>query len=64
MPASRAIACDATHDVLTRLDDLLKPGDVLLFKASRALALEQIVSQLQVRRAEMVESKSADALVA
>ena len=63
-PASRAIACDAPHDVLTRLDDLLEPGDVLLFKVLRALALEQIISQLQAHRAEMFESKSADAVAA
>jgi UDP-N-acetylmuramyl pentapeptide synthase len=59
MPVSRAIACDAAADVLSRLDELLEPGDVLLFKASRAVALEQVIAELQSRRADVFESKSA-----
>ena len=52
-------------DVMTHSDDLLEAGDVLLFKASRALALEQVVAQLQVRRSETFErKKSTTALVA
>lgn len=62
MPASRAIACGDPREVLHQLDDLLEPGDVLLVKASRALALEHIVTDLQSRRAEPATARPLDAL--
>lgn len=38
--------CFATHaQVITRLQELVKPGDRLLFKASRAVGLDQVVEQ-------------------
>jgi UDP-N-acetylmuramoyl-tripeptide--D-alanyl-D-alanine ligase len=64
MPASRAISCATPSDVLARLEALLEPGDVLLFKASRALALEQVIAQLQARRGEMFDNKPVCALSA
>jgi UDP-N-acetylmuramoyl-tripeptide--D-alanyl-D-alanine ligase len=37
----------ATHgDVVTRLKELMQPGDRVLFKASRAVGLDQVVEQL------------------
>ncbi len=56
MPTSRALACTQSSEVLARLDDLLKPGDVLLVKGSRAMALEQIVQELMNRRVQPCEN--------
>lgn len=53
MPVGRVVACAAPNDVLLHLDEMLEPGDVLLVKASRALALERVVAELQSRRADV-----------
>lgn len=42
--------CFSSHDaVVERLQTLLQPGDRILFKASRAVGLEQVVNQLRNR---------------
>jgi UDP-N-acetylmuramoyl-tripeptide--D-alanyl-D-alanine ligase len=56
IPASRAMACGDIQQVLSHLHDCLQPGDVLLVKGSRALALERIVQELQTDRGAQATS--------
>ncbi len=44
MDASRVITCGSNGDALGELSGLAKPGDTILFKGSRGMKLEQIIS--------------------
>jgi UDP-N-acetylmuramyl pentapeptide synthase len=44
------VACRTTHDALPVLGYQVAPGDVLLVKGSRAMAMEQLVDALAARR--------------
>ncbi len=43
---SRAFAFDDKKELLSKLNSLIKPGDMVLFKASRGMKLEQIAENL------------------
>ena len=45
MEPGRVVACEKKDDVAGVLDDLVRPGDAVLFKASRGEALEEIIEQ-------------------
>jgi UDP-N-acetylmuramoyl-tripeptide--D-alanyl-D-alanine ligase len=47
MHPRRAIACRKVGEAAAQLKEHLAPGDVVLVKGSRALALEQVIEQLQ-----------------
>jgi UDP-N-acetylmuramoyl-tripeptide--D-alanyl-D-alanine ligase len=49
MPRGRAVACDEPQDILARHEAALQPGDVVLVKGSRAMAMEQLVEALEKR---------------
>ncbi len=51
MPASRAVAVDGIESLFEHCQDLVRPGDVVLVKGSRALALERLVEMLGEREA-------------
>jgi UDP-N-acetylmuramoyl-tripeptide--D-alanyl-D-alanine ligase len=51
MPASRALACDQPEELLSRSEGSLLPGDVVLVKGSRAMAMERVVQAFQQREA-------------
>ncbi len=46
MPVGQAIACSSPQDVLSVLGKELAPGDVVLIKASRSLAVEKLIAAL------------------
>lgn len=47
LPAGRAIACKTPEDALPYLGQAIVPGDVVLLKGSRAMAMERIIDSLQ-----------------
>jgi UDP-N-acetylmuramoyl-tripeptide--D-alanyl-D-alanine ligase len=47
MHPQRSIACRRIDEAAAHLDEMLAPGDVVLVKGSRALALERVIEQLQ-----------------
>jgi len=47
MPRARALACRDPEEVLSHCENALRPGDVVLVKGSRALAMERLVQALQ-----------------
>lgn len=49
MPRGRAVACDEPQDILVRREAAIQPGDVVLVKGSRAMAMEQLVEALEKR---------------
>ena len=51
MPASRAVAVDGIESLFEHCQELVQPGDVVLVKGSRALALERLVEMLGEREA-------------
>jgi UDP-N-acetylmuramoyl-tripeptide--D-alanyl-D-alanine ligase len=51
MPQGRALACQQPEEVLSRWEDALLPGDVVLVKGSRAMAMERLVQAFQAREA-------------
>ncbi len=59
MPRGRATACPNVADLTPALDGLLEPGDVILVKGSRGLALERIVAELQHRRGAPEAARAA-----
>lgn len=46
MPTQRAIPCRKADDVLPYLGQAVQPGDVVLIKGSRAMAMERLVAAL------------------
>ncbi len=48
LPASRVLAMDGAEQVIEYLKPNLKPGDILLVKASNLMRLDRIVSALEV----------------
>jgi UDP-N-acetylmuramoyl-tripeptide--D-alanyl-D-alanine ligase len=46
MPAARVVACRSPEETLPHLGRALEPGDVVLIKGSRALAMERLVAAL------------------
>src|SRR5208283_3294453 len=46
MPQPRAIACPTPDDTLPYLGQTILPGDVVLVKGTRALAMERVVEAL------------------
>ncbi len=49
MPSSRVLACEHPEDLLAGWTEALQPGDVVLVKGSRAMAMERLVEALQAR---------------
>ncbi|MEX0676258.1 MAG: UDP-N-acetylmuramoyl-tripeptide--D-alanyl-D-alanine ligase [Pirellulales bacterium] len=49
MPQSRAVAVAGPDEVLAHVESALAPGDVVLVKGSRALAMERLVEALLAR---------------
>jgi UDP-N-acetylmuramoyl-tripeptide--D-alanyl-D-alanine ligase len=49
MSATRIVACRSPEDTIPLLDQAIAPGDVVLIKGSRALAMERLVSALETR---------------
>jgi UDP-N-acetylmuramoyl-tripeptide--D-alanyl-D-alanine ligase len=49
MPRGRTLACREPAETLPHLDESLSPGDVVLIKGSRALAMERLVAALETR---------------
>jgi UDP-N-acetylmuramoyl-tripeptide--D-alanyl-D-alanine ligase len=46
MPRDQALACDDPLEAATRVGGLMRAGDVLLVKGSRALAMERVITAL------------------
>ena len=51
MPTARAVACRQPEELLSQCECSLRPGDVMLIKGSRALAMERLVKAFQAREA-------------
>jgi len=49
MSATRIVACRSPQETLFLLDQALEPGDVVLVKGSRELAMERLVTALESR---------------
>ncbi len=49
MPRERTVACRQPEDLLDERKCSLRPGDVMLIKGSRALAMERLVKAFQTR---------------
>ena len=49
MPMSRALAVATTDELMTSCQEIVQPGDVVLVKGSRALAMERLVDLLARR---------------
>ena len=49
MSPTRVMACRSPEETISLLDQALAPGDVVLVKGSRALAMERLVSALEAR---------------
>ena len=52
MPHSSAVACRQPEELLSQCECSLRPGDVMLIKGSRALAMERLVQAFQAREAQ------------
>ena len=48
-PGSNTLAADDPDEAAALLEGVLRPGDLVLFKASRAVGLEAALRRLQVR---------------
>jgi UDP-N-acetylmuramoyl-tripeptide--D-alanyl-D-alanine ligase len=51
MPQGQALACGQPEELLSRREGSLLPGDVVLIKGSRAMAMERLVLAFQAREA-------------
>jgi UDP-N-acetylmuramoyl-tripeptide--D-alanyl-D-alanine ligase len=49
MPPAQTMACRDPQEILARHECSLRPGDVMLVKGSRALAMERLVQALRTR---------------
>ncbi len=54
MPRGRAVACHEPEAMLARHESTLAPGDVVLVKGSRAMAMERLVQALEAREMSCV----------
>lgn len=50
MPRGRAMACRDPQEMLSRREASIEPGDVVLVKGSRALAMDQLVQAIEQRQ--------------
>ncbi len=50
MPAAQIVACRSPEETLPHLGGAIAPGDVVLIKGSRALAMERLVTALESQR--------------
>jgi UDP-N-acetylmuramoyl-tripeptide--D-alanyl-D-alanine ligase len=58
MPSNRALICDDPLQAARRLRHVMRPGDVVLLKGSRAMAMERFISALEdVRRSTPIKRK-------
>ena len=56
MPSHQSAACRTAEETIPRLHQTLGPGDVVLVKGSRAMAMERVVSGLDKLASSSIES--------